>query len=174
MSDEEDPEIPYVIRLQVRRSVLDRVRKAARESGIPIYVEVARRLSHDLPPLNPPIDLGGRSRKNQTYNVTQKTVVIEDEAQRIFDEQPELATAIARLVGSVPASVGGMTKRQADLLAFMRKYATEHNGSTPTYEEMMKGLGFASKSSINRLVVGLEERGFIARAPGQAQSIKLV
>ena len=66
----------------------------------------------------------------------------------------------------------GLTKRQAELLAFIRQYHAWH-GMTPTYAEMMKAVGIASKSGIARVVVALEERNYIRRLPNRARSIAL-
>lgn len=66
----------------------------------------------------------------------------------------------------------GLTKRQADLLTFIREYHARH-GMTPTYREMFRGIGLSSTSPIHRLVRSLEERGHIRRLPNRARSIAL-
>lgn len=68
-----------------------------------------------------------------------------------------------------------MTKRQGDLLAFIKSYMATRDGVAPTYEEMMVELGLGSKSGIHRMILGLEERGVIRRLPGKRQrSIEVV
>lgn len=54
----------------------------------------------------------------------------------------------------------GLTPRQKSLLDFLRAYI-EENGYSPSYDEMKAGIGLASKSGINRLMVALHERGHI-------------
>ncbi len=67
----------------------------------------------------------------------------------------------------------GLTKRQAELLKFLRAYMAEW-GMSPSYEEMCAALGAASRARMNELVRALEERGYVTRIPNRARSIKLV
>lgn len=67
----------------------------------------------------------------------------------------------------------GVTRRQADLLAFIKAH-TEKHGISPSYDEMAVGIGTASKSTVFRLIEGLEERGFIKRFPNRARAIEIV
>lgn len=55
-----------------------------------------------------------------------------------------------------------LTRKQRDLLIFIQQYIDLH-GIAPSFEEMRKGLGRASKSGIHRLIVALERRGWIDR-----------
>jgi repressor LexA len=55
-----------------------------------------------------------------------------------------------------------LTRKQRDLLIFIQTY-TDRHGVVPSYDEMRIGLGLASKSGVNRLIVGLEQRGWIDR-----------
>lgn len=64
----------------------------------------------------------------------------------------------------------GLTPRQRDLLEFIGAYG-DRTGCSPSFEEMSSALGGMSKSGIHRLVVALEERGFIRRFPNRARSI---
>ena len=67
-----------------------------------------------------------------------------------------------------------MTQRQVDLLEFLTAYIIEHNGRVPSFAEMMKALGLTSKSSIARLLDGLEQRGHIQRIRRANRAIKLL
>lgn len=58
----------------------------------------------------------------------------------------------------------GLTRRQSDLLEYIKSCS-----KTPSYEEMMKGMGLKSKSNIHALILSLEERGYIHRIPGRAR-----
>lgn len=66
-----------------------------------------------------------------------------------------------------------LTRRQLELLLFIN---TEINrdGVSPSYEEMRAAVGLKSKSGINRLVVSLEERGFIRRLSHRARAIEVL
>jgi SOS-response transcriptional repressor LexA len=48
------------------------------------------------------------------------------------------------------------------------------SGSAPSYDEIGKAIGLASKSGVHRLVTGLEDRGMIRRIPGRARAIEIV
>lgn len=93
------------------------------------------------------------------------------EAQRVVMHQPELAREIARQLNGRPLG-GGLTKRQRELLDFIRGYVTTH-GYSPSFDEMMKALGLASKSGVHRLVHGLRDRGYIEFRYNQARSVNL-
>lgn len=68
------------------------------------------------------------------------------------------------------ASKAGLTPRQRDAMLFIQS-AYEATGVGPSYDEIKNGLGLASKSSINRLVVSLEQRGYLGRVSGAGRSI---
>jgi SOS-response transcriptional repressor LexA len=70
------------------------------------------------------------------------------------------------------AQMIGLTKRQAELLGFLKRHFLR-SSTAPTYSEIMVALGLASKASVHRLVLDLEERGYIRRAPGKARAIIL-
>jgi repressor LexA len=66
-----------------------------------------------------------------------------------------------------------LTHRQAELHRFIFDYMREV-GWCPSYDEMSEALGVNSRSSIQRLVWSLEERGYITRIPHLYRSIKLL
>lgn len=67
-----------------------------------------------------------------------------------------------------------LTPRQAEALAFIRRFQEAQPGVAPTFSEIADGLGLASRSSASRLLDGLEERGFIRRLPNRARCIEIV
>ncbi len=67
----------------------------------------------------------------------------------------------------------GLTRRQTDLLDYVRFYMAEA-GCPPSFEEMREGIGLTSKSGVHRLIAALEERGCIRRLPNRARAIELV
>jgi SOS-response transcriptional repressor LexA len=95
---------------------------------------------------------------------------LSESARDLIQANPALAEEVARQMSPRPA--GGVTGRQRDVLEFIRAYHSKH-GITPSYGEIMNGVGLASKAGVNRLVVALEERGFITRLPNRARSIAL-
>ena len=67
-----------------------------------------------------------------------------------------------------------LTKRQADLLAFIRAYVADHPGVAPSFAKMADALALKSKAGISRLVESLVERGHLERMPNRARSVRLV
>jgi DNA-binding IclR family transcriptional regulator len=66
-----------------------------------------------------------------------------------------------------------MTKQQKALLDFI-KLRIDETCCSPSYDEMKEALGLHSKSGIHRLIVALEERGFIRRFAYRARAIEVV
>lgn len=65
-----------------------------------------------------------------------------------------------------------LTPRQRDAYTFIRGYIAKH-GTSPSYEDVKRGLGLASRSSAHRLITGLERRGYIRRLPCNMRSLTL-
>jgi hypothetical protein len=65
----------------------------------------------------------------------------------------------------------GLTKRMVDTVNFIRKYAAENGGVSPSYAEIQIGLGLKSRSGVNRLIVSLERRRVLKRVPGSSRNI---
>ncbi len=66
-----------------------------------------------------------------------------------------------------------LTVKQRELLNFLQVYEDKHKAS-PSFDEMRKAIGLASKSGIHRLIGGLEERGFIRRLANRARAIEII
>ncbi len=66
-----------------------------------------------------------------------------------------------------------MTKRQKQVFDFILKFWEEH-GYSPSYEDIAKGVGIASKSNIHRLVYSLVNRGFLKNQPNKSRSLLVV
>lgn len=66
-----------------------------------------------------------------------------------------------------------LTKKQHELLTFIHERVAA-TGIAPSFEEMKEALSLRSKSGIHRLILGLEERGFIRRLPHRARAIELL
>ena len=67
-----------------------------------------------------------------------------------------------------------MTKRQKELLDYIRKYVKK-NEMSPTYREMVKALNSKSVSNIGRMLDALAEAGKITRrVPAKPRSIKVL
>lgn len=77
-------------------------------------------------------------------------------------------------VSAQPVKKVALTPKQHELLTFLQQHSATNPGISPSFVEMRDALGLGSKSSIHRLVSGLEERGHIRRITGHARSIVLV
>jgi repressor LexA len=68
---------------------------------------------------------------------------------------------------------GMLTRKQNELLRFIHDRLRE-DGVPPSFDEMKEALDLRSKSGIHRLIMALEERGFIRRLPNRARAIEVV
>ena len=66
-----------------------------------------------------------------------------------------------------------LTKKQKELLNYIQKFHSK-NGVTPSYEEMKSALNLKSKSGIHRLILALEERGFVKRLAHKARALEII
>ena len=66
-----------------------------------------------------------------------------------------------------------LTRKQHDLLRFIHERLRE-TGVSPSFEEMKLTLDLKSKSGIHRLIMALEERGFIRRLPNRARALEVL
>lgn len=66
-----------------------------------------------------------------------------------------------------------LTRKQAELLRFIQERLRE-SGVPPSFDEMKDALDLRSKSGIHRLIMALEERGFIRRLPNRARALEVI
>ncbi len=66
-----------------------------------------------------------------------------------------------------------LTRKQHDLLNFIHA-RMQKEGIPPSFDEMKDALNLRSKSGIHRLILALEERGFIRRLAHRARAIEIV
>jgi repressor LexA len=66
-----------------------------------------------------------------------------------------------------------LTKKQSELLRFIHERLKE-TGVPPSFDEMKDALLLRSKSGIHRLIIALEERGFIRRLPNRARALEVL
>ena len=66
-----------------------------------------------------------------------------------------------------------LTKKQSELLRFINERMKEE-GVPPSFDEMKEALDLRSKSGIHRLIIALEERGFIRRLPNRARALEVL
>lgn len=66
-----------------------------------------------------------------------------------------------------------LTRKQHALLLYIHDYLKGH-GVSPSFDEMKEALELKSKSGIHRLIMALEERGFIRRLPHRARALEVI
>ncbi len=66
-----------------------------------------------------------------------------------------------------------LTQKQHELLTYIDQRLND-TGVPPSFDEMKVALGLQSKSGIHRLIVALEDRGFIRRLPHKARAIEVL
>jgi repressor LexA len=76
-----------------------------------------------------------------------------------------------------PVTLGvhaGLTKAQARVMVFLRRYFKESGGVSPSYQEIIDGVGYKSKSRAHEVLRDLRERGHIGFLENRARSIWLI
>ena len=66
-----------------------------------------------------------------------------------------------------------LTRKQSELLRFIHE-RLQAEGVPPSFDEMKEALDLKSKSGIHRLIIALEERGFIKRLANRARAIEVL
>jgi repressor LexA len=66
-----------------------------------------------------------------------------------------------------------LTEKQRELLVFIDRRIKE-SGVSPSFDEMKNALDLKSKSGIHRLIMALEERGFLRRLPNRARALEVL
>jgi repressor LexA len=75
-------------------------------------------------------------------------------------------------MGALP-EIKMLTKKQSELLRFIHE-RLQDQGVPPSFDEMKEALDLRSKSGIHRLIMALEERGFIRRLANRARAIEVL
>ena len=65
------------------------------------------------------------------------------------------------------------TKKQLAVLDFIQDF-TEENGHSPSYREIMEGLGLSSVSAVAEHIDNLVEKGILKKIPGEARSLEVM
>src|SRR5690349_4061715 len=66
-----------------------------------------------------------------------------------------------------------LTRKQYELLMFIHERVRE-TGVPPSFDEMKDALDLKSKSGIHRLIMALEERGYLRRMEKRARALEIV
>lgn len=66
-----------------------------------------------------------------------------------------------------------ITKKQLAVLNFLEDYF-EENGCSPSYREIMTGLGLTSVSAVAEHIDNLVAKGVVKKNPGEARSLEVL
>ena len=66
-----------------------------------------------------------------------------------------------------------LTKKQLAVLYFLEDF-TEENGYSPSYREIMSGLGLSSVSAVAEHIDNLVSKGVLRKVPGAARSLEIL
>ncbi len=66
-----------------------------------------------------------------------------------------------------------ITKKQLAVLNFLEDF-TEENGYSPSYREIMNGLGLSSVSAVAEHINNLISKGVLKKVPGAARSLEIL
>ena len=66
-----------------------------------------------------------------------------------------------------------LTKKQLAVLDFIRDF-TEERGVSPSYREIMEGLGLTSVSAVAEHIDNLVAKGALLKTPGEARSLEIL
>jgi len=66
-----------------------------------------------------------------------------------------------------------LTKKQLAVLNFLGDF-TEENGYSPSYREIMAGLGLSSVSAVAEHIDNLVAKGVLRKVPGAARSLEIL
>jgi SOS-response transcriptional repressor LexA len=67
-----------------------------------------------------------------------------------------------------------LTPKQREALLWIDKYQRRHDGVSPSYRELMMGMGFASISSVSKILGQLIDRGYIRKIFKRVRSIEIL
>lgn len=66
-----------------------------------------------------------------------------------------------------------LTKKQLAVLEFLESF-TEENSHSPSYREIMTGMGLSSVSAVAEHVDNLVSKGVLRKVPGAARSLEIL
>lgn len=66
-----------------------------------------------------------------------------------------------------------LTKKQLAVLNYLEDF-TEENGYSPSYREIMTGLGLSSVSAVAEHIDNLVSKGVLKKVPGAARSLEVL
>ncbi len=122
-----------------------------------------------------PLKVGDPMCQDLLHNYAERRRVIDPAFSDDLAEALSFHQARNRALSAPPRATNlqtfGLTPRQVQALAVITDYIADE-GHSPTYDEIAAGLGISTKSSVHRLVKGLEERGRIRLIHNRSRSIE--
>ena len=91
-------------------------------------------------------------------------------ARRVFSPSIDLFESI---IYNYNMKVQKITKKQQAVLNFLEDF-TEENGYSPSYREIMAGLGLSSVSAVAEHIDNMVSKGILKKVPGAARSLEVL
>ncbi len=67
-----------------------------------------------------------------------------------------------------------ITKKQKQVLDYIREYVRDNDGVAPTYEEIAEHFGYRSKGTVHKHITNLEEKGYIKKDWNRTRGLEIV
>ena len=67
-----------------------------------------------------------------------------------------------------------LTKRMTEVLNWITHYVYNHEGISPSYDEIKIGIGLKNKSEVARYIMSLQERGHLTKEVFKARTLQLL
>ena len=91
-------------------------------------------------------------------------------ARRVFNPSIDLFESI---IYNYNMKAQKITKKQQAVLNFLEDF-TEENGYSPSYREIMAGLGLSSVSAVAEHIDNMVSKGILKKVPGAARSLEVL
>lgn len=105
--------------------------------------------------------------------VAERAAILMDTHRNVSDDLEYTARIIMAVEAEQHAEPFGLSKKQADVRAFIETFIDEH-GYSPSYAEICGGMGLGSRSKAHSLVHQLVERGALRVLPGRSRTLSIV
>lgn len=73
-----------------------------------------------------------------------------------------------------PQPVFSATRRQMEMLRYIAGYQARNGGRSPSYREVAIALKLDAISSVHRMMIGLQVRGYLQHSRGASRAIEIL
>jgi hypothetical protein len=106
-------------------------------------------------------------------DIADRAAILMDANRQVKDDLEYTARIIMAVEAEAKVAPHGLSKKQANALAFIEAFSDE-KGYSPSIAEIQQGLGLSSKSGAHGLVQRLVSRGALRQLPNRFRSLVVV